>query len=96
MNIIQAMPAATITNPASGSDPVVGPGFPACIEGVMPVTCLGDAVAGPTCVGAIIMTPAVTQIYGGRPRGTTAAMAAGSNPAALFTPITVPVIGIGV
>ena len=94
MKIINGMPVAVVTDQATGNI-IAGPGDPTCLEMGMPAACMGDAVAGPTCIGAVTMTSAATFIYNGRPRAVTTGLAAGSNPAAFGIPITLPVIGTG-
>jgi hypothetical protein len=93
--LIKGLPVAEIAKCQASGNPIVGPGSPTNIVGGMPVTLLGDAVAGPTCVGAIAQTTAINYIVKGRPRVVSTSLASGSNPAALGTPITLPVIGDG-
>ncbi|MCQ2966228.1 MAG: hypothetical protein MJ250_05775 [Alphaproteobacteria bacterium] len=77
-------PVATIANMTATGDVVVGPGGITSIVKGLPVACMGDAVAGPMCVGVITMTTAVNKICKGRPMANLGSVVTGVNPALGF------------
>ncbi|MCK6486808.1 MAG: PAAR domain-containing protein [Planctomycetes bacterium] len=86
------MPPATLTSLTATGDVVTGPGAPTVLMMGLPASCLGDAVAGPMCVGAITVSPAPTVLIMGRPAAALTGTAAGSNPAALGAPASPPLM----
>ena len=73
------LPVATLTSLTATGDLVVGPGAPTIIALALPASCMGDAVAGPVCVGAIIDTESMV-ILCGRPAATMTSAVTGVNP----------------
>jgi uncharacterized Zn-binding protein involved in type VI secretion len=85
------LPVATLTGLTATGDCVVGPGAPNLLVDFLPVACLGDAVAGPMCVGSLATTTSMV-LVDGRPAATLTSMAVGVNPAAMGIPASVPVV----
>lgn len=84
-------PVATIANMTATADVIIGPGgFTTMVKG-LPVACMGDAVAGPMCVGVVSMTTAVNKLAKGRPIANMGAIVTGSSPAMLGAPIATAV-----
>lgn len=86
------MPPATLASVTATGDVVTGPGAPTILMMGMPASCLGDAVAGPMCVGAIAVSPAPTVLLMGRPAAALTGTATGTNPAALGAPAAPPLM----
>ena len=85
-------PVATIANLTATGDVILGPGGITTMVKGLPVACVGDAVAGPVCVGAVTMTTAVNKLAKGRPIANMGAVVSGSCPAAMGAPIATPVM----
>ncbi|HBO58573.1 MAG TPA: hypothetical protein DD624_01500 [Alphaproteobacteria bacterium] len=85
-------PVATIANLTATGDVILGPGGITTMVKGLPVACVGDAVAGPMCVGAVTMTTAVNKLAKGRPIANMGAVVSGSCPAAMGAPIATPVM----
>lgn len=71
-------PAARLTDMTPTSDLIVAPGAPTVLIGGLPAACVGDAVAGPVCTGAITMG-SFTVLIGGRPAARMGSMVTGAN-----------------
>jgi uncharacterized Zn-binding protein involved in type VI secretion len=91
------MPVGTITNTTATGDLVVGPGAPTILVKGLPVSCMGDMVAGAMCTtGAVIMTPAVTKLAKGRPMVCMTSMVVGIGPPPLCLPVSTTVMSTNV
>lgn len=84
-------PVATITNNTATGDVIVGPGNPTHLVKGLPISCLGDAVSGPTVVGAITSSTCVTKIMKGRPIANMGSVVTGTNPVT-GVPVTTSVV----
>jgi uncharacterized Zn-binding protein involved in type VI secretion len=86
-------PAARIGDTTVTGDAITGPGMPTVLIGGMPASCLGDAVAGNACTGAIVMG-SVTVLIGNRPAARVMDPVAGANP---YTgiPVSTTILGPG-
>jgi uncharacterized Zn-binding protein involved in type VI secretion len=72
-------PAARLGDLTATGDAITGPGAPnVLIEGV-PASCVGDAVSGAACVGAIAMG-SMTVLICGRPAAYVTSTVTGANP----------------
>lgn len=85
-------PVATIANLTATGDVIAGPGGITTMVKGLPVACMGDAVAGPMCIGVVTMTTAVNKLAKGRPIANMGAVVTGSCPAAMGAPIATPVM----
>ncbi len=72
-------PAARVGDITVTGDTISGPGAPTVLIGGMPAACLGDAVAGNACTGAITMG-SLTVLIGGRPAARVTSQVTGVNP----------------
>jgi hypothetical protein len=91
------MPIATITNMTATGDLVVGHGAPTNLVKCLPVSCLGDMVAGAMCTtGSVTMSMAVTHIVKGRPAVCMTSMVVGIGPPPLCLPVTTTVMSTNV
>ena len=88
------LPAATLTSVTATGDLVVGPGDPTYIVTCLPIACMGDAVAGPVCVGAISSTTSMV-IAMGLPVATITGMVTGVNPELGFPVETALAVTVG-
>ena len=73
------VPAARVGDITVTGDAITGPGAPTVMIGGMPAACLGDAVSGAACVGAITLGSA-TVLIGGRPAAKVGSQVTGANP----------------
>ena len=74
------MPVMTLANATATGDVIVGPGAVTSMVKGLPVACVGDAVAGPFCTGAISGSVSPNVLAKGRPVATIAAPVTGVNP----------------
>ena len=88
------VPIGTIAKNTATGDMITGPGYPTYIVNGLPVCCVGDAVAGPACTGAVTVAVHPTFIIGGRPVGAVTENVVGVNPAT-GVPVTTAVVGPG-
>ena len=58
----------------------------------LPVACMGDAVAGPMCIGVVTTTTAINKLAKGRPIANLGAVVTGISPPALGAPIATAVM----
>ncbi|HUW19626.1 MAG TPA: PAAR domain-containing protein [Sedimentisphaerales bacterium] len=72
-------PAARLGDVTLTGDAVTGPGAPTVLIGGLPAACLGDAVAGAACTGAITMG-SMTVLICGRPAARVTSQVTGANP----------------
>ncbi len=72
-------PAARVGDITATGDTISGPGAPTVLIGGMPAACVGDAVAGNACTGAITMGSMIVLI-GGRPAAYVTSQVTGVNP----------------
>ncbi len=72
-------PAARLGDMTVTGDAITGPGAPTVLIGGAPAACLGDAVAGNACTGAITMG-SPTVLIGGRPAARVTSQVTGVNP----------------
>ncbi|MDR2747561.1 MAG: hypothetical protein LBB77_08960 [Treponema sp.] len=87
------MPVGTLTNMTATGDLITSPGAPTTLVKGMPVSCLGDMVAGAMCTtGAVTMTMAVTKLAKGRPMACMTSMVVGIGPPPLCLPVTTTVM----
>ncbi len=70
--------AARLTDMTVTGDLITAPGAPTVMIGGMPAACVGDAVAGPVCTGAITLG-SMTVLIGGRPAARVGSMVTGVN-----------------
>lgn len=82
-------PAARIGDMTVTGDAVTGPGAPTVLIAGQPAACLGDAVAGAACAGAITMGSS-TVLIAGRPAVRLTSQVTGANPAS-GVPVTTAV-----
>ena len=75
------MPVMTIANATATGDMIVGPGALTSMVKGLPIACLGDAVAGAACVGAITGSPSPNVLAKGRPVACMTSPVSGVNPA---------------
>ena len=61
------------------SDVITAPGAPTVLIGSLPAACLGDAVVGPVCAGAITMG-STTVLICGRPAARMTSQVTGAHP----------------
>ncbi len=73
-------PAATLASVSATGDIVSGPGWPTHLKMALPVSCMGDLVAGTVCTGAIAGTLHPTYLIGGRPVASIGCPITGVNP----------------
>lgn len=73
-------PVARLTDLTVTGDVVTAPGCPNVLVGGLPIACLGDAVSGAVCVGAIVVGN-MTVLAGGRPIARVTSSVGGANPA---------------
>ncbi len=72
-------PAARLGDLTVTGDAITGPGAPTVLIGGSPAACLGDAVAGNACTGAITMG-SPTVLICGRPAARVTSQVTGVNP----------------
>ncbi|HUG91929.1 MAG TPA: PAAR domain-containing protein [Planctomycetaceae bacterium] len=70
-------PAARLTDLTLTGDVITAPGAPMVLIASMPAACVGDAVAGPVCTGAIAMG-SLTVLTMNRPAARTTSQVAGA------------------
>ena len=75
-----ATPIATLTNLTATGDVISGPGAITTMVKGLPVACIGDAVAGAACAGAISVTTAMNKLAKGRPIANIGSVVTGVNP----------------
>ena len=85
-------PVATIANLTATGDVIIGPGGITTMVKGLPVACMGDAVAGPMCIGAVTMTTAINKLAKGRPIANLGSVVTGISPPALGAPIAPAVL----
>ena len=83
-------PAARLGDMTATGDAITAPGSPTVMIGGIPAACVGDAVAGAACTGAISMG-SNTVLIGGRPAARATSQVTGVNPAS-GVPVTTAVI----
>jgi uncharacterized Zn-binding protein involved in type VI secretion len=71
-------PAARLADFTVTGDFITAPGAPTVMICKMPASCVGDAVAGPVCTGAIAMG-SMTVLISGRPAARLTSQVAGAN-----------------
>ena len=72
-------PAARLGDLTVTGDAITGPGAPTVLICGLPAACMGDAVAGNVCTGAITMG-SPTVLIGGRPAARVTSQVTGVNP----------------
>ncbi len=72
-------PAARLGDLTVTGDAITGPGAPTVLIAGVPAACLGDAVAGNACTGAITMG-SPTVLICGRPAARVTSQVTGVNP----------------
>lgn len=75
-----AMPVMTLANMTATGDVIAGPGAPTVLVKGLPVACMGDAVTGAVCVGAIAVSSSPNKIMMGRPVAVMTSTVVGANP----------------
>jgi len=74
------MPVMCLANLTATGDVIVGPGAVTTMVKGLPVACLGDAVAGPACVGVVSGSLSPNVLAKGRPVATLGSPVTGVNP----------------
>lgn len=74
------MPVMTLANATATGDVIVGPGAVTVLVKGLPVACMGDAVTGAVCMGAITVSPSPNKIMKGRPVAVMTSTVVGVNP----------------
>ena len=72
-------PTATLTSVTASGDVVTGPGTPNVLYNFMPVSNMGDVVAGAACTGAVAASVSLV-LAGFRPVTTLTGVVSGVNP----------------
>jgi len=86
-------PAARLGDVTATGDAITGPGAPTVLIGGQPAACVGDAVAGAACTGAISMGSS-TLMIAGRPAARLTSQVTGANPVT-GVPVTTAVASPG-
>jgi uncharacterized Zn-binding protein involved in type VI secretion len=74
-------------------DLIVGPGGATTMVKGLPVSCMGDMVAGAMCItGSVIMSTAMTKLVKGRPVVNMGSMVVGVGPPPLCPPVSTTVM----
>ncbi|HEY9076328.1 MAG TPA: PAAR domain-containing protein [Anaerolineaceae bacterium] len=72
-------PAARLGDTTATGDAITGPGAPTVLIAGVPAACVGDAVAGAACTGAITMG-SMTVLIANRPAARITSQVVGANP----------------
>lgn len=72
-------PAARLGDTTATGDAITGPGAPTVLIAGVPAACVGDAVAGAACTGAITMG-SMTVLIANRPAARITSQVVGVNP----------------